>query len=95
MKHFKYENATSFDEVKEISKASKGKAVVMAGGTDLLGVLKGKAMPVLEEIKSTEKEYAEARRLINILKYFRTIPSELVPTNSLLKEFLGGGDFKY
>lgn len=60
-----------------------------------LGVLKGKVMPLLEEITSDEKEYAEARRLINMLKYFKTIPHELVPTNSLLKEFLGGGDFKY
>jgi uridine kinase len=60
-----------------------------------LGVLKGVVMPLLEEIKQEEPEYAEARRLINMLKYFKTIPPEYVPTNSLLKEFLGGGDFKY
>lgn len=60
-----------------------------------LGVLKGVAMPLLEEITSEETEYAEAMRLKNMLKYFRTIPTEYVPTNSLLKEFLGGGDFKY
>lgn len=60
-----------------------------------LGVLKGVVMPLLEEIKQEEPEYAEARRLIDILKYFETIPPEYVPTNSLLKEFLGGGDFKY
>ncbi len=60
-----------------------------------LGVLKGVVMPLLEEIKQEEPEYAEARRLINMLKYFETIPTEYVPTNSLLKEFLGGGNFKY
>lgn len=60
-----------------------------------LGVLKGVAMPLLEEITREEPEYAEATRLKNMLKYFRTIPTEYVPTNSLLKEFLGGGDFKY
>ncbi len=60
-----------------------------------LGVLKGVVMPLLEEIKQEELEYAEARRLIDMLKYFETIPSEYVPTNSLLKEFLGGGNFKY
>ena len=48
---------------------------------------------VLEEIKKEEAEYCEARRLINMLKYFKTIPIEDVPTNSLLREFLGGGDF--
>lgn len=60
-----------------------------------LGVLKSIAMPLLEEIEDNEPEYAEARRLINMLKYFKDIPAEYVPTNSLLKEFVGGGDFKY
>jgi len=58
-----------------------------------LGALKTIAMPLLEEISKDEPEYAEARQLINMLKYFKEIPSEYVPKNSLLKEFLGGGDF--
>lgn len=60
-----------------------------------LGVLKQIALPLLEEITSENKEYAEARRLINFLQYFKDIDADLVPTNSLLKEFMGGGDFKY
>ena len=60
-----------------------------------LSALKGIAKPLLEEITQDEKEYAEAQRLLNILKYFESIPNEEVPTNSLLKEFLGGGNFKY
>lgn len=60
-----------------------------------LGVLKGIAKPILQEITHDEPEYAEAQRLLAILKYIRTIPDKLVPTNSLLKEFVGGGDFKY
>ncbi len=60
-----------------------------------LGALKRIAVPLLEEIRKEEPEYAEAQRLINMLKYFKTIPTEYVPTNSLLKEFLGGGSFKY
>lgn len=60
-----------------------------------LNVLKGIVLPLLEEITKEEKEYAEARRLIDMLKYFKTIPEEYVPTNSLLKEFIGGGNFKY
>ena len=58
-----------------------------------LNALKPIAMPLLKEIKQDDKEYAEAQRLINILKYFREIPSDYVPDNSLLKEFLGGGTF--
>ena len=58
-----------------------------------LGALKPIAMPLLKEIKRDNVEYAEAQRLINILKYFREIPAEYVPDNSLLKEFIGGGTF--
>ena len=59
-----------------------------------LGVLKNEAMSLLEKITPDEVEYAEARRLMEILRYFEPIPKELVPSNSLIKEFLGGGDFK-
>ena len=59
-----------------------------------LGVLKNKAMPLLKEITNDEVEYAEARRLMELLRYFEPIPEEIVPSNSLVKEFLGGGDFK-
>ena len=60
-----------------------------------LAALKNIALPELEKIPQEKKEYAEARRLINILKYFEPIPSEYIPANSLLKEFLGGGYFEY
>ena len=60
-----------------------------------LSAFKNVVLPLLEEIKQEDPEYAEARRLINMLKYFETIPADYVPTNSLLKEFLGGGSFRY
>ncbi len=60
-----------------------------------LAALKNIALPELEKIPQNKKEYAEARRLINILKYFEPIPSEYIPANSLLKEFIGGGYFEY
>ncbi len=60
-----------------------------------LGVLKGIAEPLLEEIPEEEPEFAEAQRLLSLLKYIKVIPQDMVPTNSLLKEFVGGGDFKY
>lgn len=60
-----------------------------------IGALKPIVVPLLEQITNKEPEYAEARRLLNALRYFEEIPKKLVPGNSLLKEFLGGGDFKY
>lgn len=59
-----------------------------------LGVLKNEAVPLLEQITNDETEYAEAQRLLEILRYFEPISKDLVPSNSLIKEFLGGGDFK-
>ena len=59
-----------------------------------LGVLKNQAVPLLEKITNQDVEYAEARRLLEILRYFVPISPDQVPSNSLLKEFLGGGDFK-
>ena len=53
------------------------------------------ALPLLQAITTDKREHAEAVRLINILKYFEPIPSEYIPANSLLKEFLGGGYFEY
>ena len=60
-----------------------------------IGALKPIIMPLLKEITKEDPEYAEAFRIMNMLKYFEEIPKEYVPNNSLLKEFLGGGDFKY
>ena len=58
-----------------------------------LSALKPIAMPLLEEIGKDNVEYAETQRLIDMLKYFKEIPNNYVPDNSLLKEFLGGGTF--
>ena len=60
-----------------------------------LAALKDIAMPLLEKISKDKKEHAEVVRLIDMLKYFEPIPSEYIPANSLLKEFLGGGYFDY
>lgn len=45
-------------------------------------------------IRPEEPEYMEAKRLLKFLDYFVGIPSEEIPKNSLLREFVGGGCFK-
>lgn len=60
-----------------------------------LGALKDIAMKLLQEIGEEYPEHAEAVRIMNILKYFKSIPDNQIPKTSLLKEFLGGGNFKY
>ena len=58
-----------------------------------LAVLKQYAEPVLFGIDKNCEEYFEAKRLLKFLDYFVGVGSEHVPTNSLLKEFIGGGCF--
>lgn len=58
-----------------------------------LAVLKNYAMPLLEEINNSCYEYSEAKRLYTLLGYFEGIPAEYLPSNSLLREFVGGSIF--
>lgn len=59
-----------------------------------LSVLKDYAMPLLEQIGKETPEFSEAKRIHAMLSYFESIPSELVPSNSLLREFIGGSIFE-
>lgn len=58
-----------------------------------LAVLKLYAEPVLFQIGPDEPEYQEAKRLLKFLDYFVGIPSEDIPKNSILREFVGGSCF--
>lgn len=59
-----------------------------------LAVLKLYAEPILFGIDRSTPEYVEAKRLLKFLDYFIGAPSEAVPQNSILKEFVGGSCFK-
>lgn len=60
-----------------------------------LAALKKHAEPLLEDIKSDEPYYMEAKRLLKFLSYFLSIEDDnLIPYNSILKEFVGGSCFK-
>jgi uridine kinase len=59
-----------------------------------LAALRRFAEPILGEVGESEREYAEACRLIRFLKYFTPIPDQELPGASLLREFLGGGYFQ-
>ena len=59
-----------------------------------LGVLKTYVEPLLYSVSSNSPYYEEARRLINVLKTFLPIPSDAMPDDSILREFIGGSCFK-
>lgn len=58
-----------------------------------LAVLKQYIEPLLFGVDKHAPEYVEAKRLLKFFDYFIGIGSENVPTNSLLREFIGGGCF--
>ncbi len=58
-----------------------------------LGVLKTYAEPLLFSVPEDDETYPEAIRLINFLRNFLPIPSDEVPKDSILREFIGGSGF--
>lgn len=55
-----------------------------------LSVLKAYAEPQLFHIEKDCAEYIEAKRLLKFLDYFLPVPTEDIPKNSILREFIGG-----
>ncbi len=58
-----------------------------------LAVLKLYVEPLLFQIRPEEPEYYEAKRLLKFLDYFVGVPSDDIPKNSILREFIGGSCF--
>ena len=58
-----------------------------------LGILKTYAEPLLFAVEETDDNYAEALRLINFLRNFLPIPSDYIPSDSILREFIGRSCF--
>ena len=68
-------------------------AVMNSGLCYELNVLRAYAEPLLHTITPDLPEYGEARRLLAMLSVHSTMPSTLVPPQSLLREFIGGSWF--
>jgi uridine kinase len=62
-----------------------------------LSVLAPLAEPLMRQVPPNTLEYIETKRLLALLEWFLPVEPELVPDNSLLREFIGGSilkDFK-
>ena len=62
-----------------------------------LSVLGPIAEPLLRQVPLGTPEYRETKRLLAFLEWFETVDKELIPDNSILREFVGGSilkDFK-
>jgi uridine kinase len=59
-----------------------------------LSVLKPIAEPLLRQVPFGLPEYIEAKRLLAFLDWFLPVDAEIIPDNSILREFTGGSILK-
>jgi len=62
-----------------------------------LSALKPVVEPLLRQVNFGTSEYIEAKRLLSFLDWFLPVTTDLIPDNSILREFVGGSilaDFK-
>jgi uridine kinase len=55
-----------------------------------LSVLRPLAEPLLLQVRHDTPQYREASRLLSFLQWFRPAAPDVVPDNSILREFIGG-----
>ncbi len=60
-----------------------------------LAVLKPLAAPLLNQIKPWDEAYVEARRLSGFLHNFSSLAPDVVPGDSILREYIGGSQLTY
>ena len=58
-----------------------------------IGVIKVYAEPLLFSLEKNDPNYKEAIRLLNLLKNVLPVPTEYIPADSILREFIGGSYF--
>lgn len=62
-----------------------------------MSALQPKAEPLLRQVPRGTAEFIEAKRLLAFLEWFLPVDTDLIPDNSILREFIGGSilkDFK-
>lgn len=59
-----------------------------------LSALKPYAEPLLRQVPFGTREYIEAKRMLALLEWFQPVSADLIPDNSILREFIGGSILK-
>ena len=58
-------------------------------------VMKNYALPILQSVPGDNERHDEMLELVKAFEHFESIDPALVPRDSLLREFIGGGRYKY
>ncbi|MEA2008149.1 MAG: nucleoside kinase [Chloroflexota bacterium] len=59
-----------------------------------LSALKALAEPLLRQVSRQTEEWIEANRLLSFLEWFQPLNTDMIPDNSILREFIGGSSLK-
>lgn len=59
-----------------------------------MAALKPMAEPLLRQVPHGTPEHVEAKRMLALLEWFLPLESDLIPDNSILREFIGGSILK-
>ena len=108
IRDYKYRGYSAFETLKRWPSVRRGEeknifpfqehADIMFNSALLyeLALLKKYAEPLLKNICQKEKEFAEAKRVLKFLSYFKDLNEEdEIPPTSILREFLGDSSFHY
>ena len=60
-----------------------------------VSVMRNYAVPILQSVPEENDRHDELLQLIDAFQFFEPIDPALVPKDSLLREFIGGGSYKY
>lgn len=60
-----------------------------------VSVMKNYAVPILRSVPEDNERHDEMLQLVDAFQYFEAIDPALVAKDSLLREFIGGGSYKY
>ena len=58
-----------------------------------MAALRAYVDPILHKVPEGSPVYGEAQRLLSMIKFVPIIPTESIPNNSIIKEFIGGSCF--
>lgn len=59
-----------------------------------LSALKPLVEPLLQQIEAGKPGHVEAKRLLALLQWFKPMPTEPIPDNSIVREFVGGSNLE-
>ena len=89
-----WQNVRNGEELYVFPYQDDSDVIINTASTYEIGVLKTYVEPLLYSVEPTSDYYEEAKRLLDILRVFLPIPSDAIPEDAILREFIGDSYFE-